>query len=73
MHGIANLYLHKIEAKCKIISYTNMVRWALGHANLPTKAINNHKGMFIGLFRPDDIHNMYKLPNPQITYNVTFH
>jgi hypothetical protein len=50
-----------------------MVRWALDHVDIPTKAIINEQRVTIGTFRPEQLQAMYKFPTASdLVYNVEF-
>jgi hypothetical protein len=70
---VAKSELHKVVAQPKLMSYTNMISWALEHVDIPTRTIYSHQNTIVNSFRPEDIQVMYKLtPNPKYTYNASF-
>jgi hypothetical protein len=65
--------MHKIAARPCIFPYYDMIRWALDHADIPTRTIFNEQKVAIGTFRPENLQEMYKLsPTPNLTHNVGF-
>jgi hypothetical protein len=65
--------LHKAAARPKLVSYTDMVIWALDKVDVPTRSILDEQGEVIGSFRPEHIQVMYKLsPNHKHTLNSEF-
>jgi hypothetical protein len=67
------LKLHKVAARPRLVSYTDMIAWALDKVDVPTRSILNEQGAVIGSFRPEHIQVMYKLsPNYRHTYNSEF-
>jgi hypothetical protein len=70
---VANSELHKVAARPKLFPYTDMIRWALDHVNIPTRTIYNHQNTIFGSFQLEDIQVMYKLSsNPRYVYNAPF-
>jgi hypothetical protein len=73
LRNIANTGLHKAAARPKLVSYTDMVIWALDKVDVPTRSILNEQGEVAGSFRPEHIQVMYKLsPNHKHTLNSEF-
>jgi hypothetical protein len=61
LRDIASTGLHKVAARPRLFSYTDMVIWALDKIDVPTRSILNNEGKVIGSFRPEHIQVMYKL------------
>jgi hypothetical protein len=73
LRDIAETALHKVVARLRLVSYTDMVAWALDKVDVPTRSILNEQGAVIGSFRPEHIQVMYKLsPNYRHTLNSEF-
>jgi hypothetical protein len=73
LRDIADTGLHKVVARPRLVSYTDMVIWALDKVDVPTRSILNEQGEVIGSFRPEHIQVMYKLsPNHKHTLNSEF-
>ena len=70
---VAQLELHNIVARPRIISYNDMISWDLEHVDIQTNNIINHQQVTVGSFWPENLQVMYKIsPTPKYTYNVTF-
>jgi hypothetical protein len=73
LRDIAESELHKVVARPRLVSYTDMIGWALDKVDIPTRSILNEQGAVIGSFRPEHIQVMYKLsPNYRHTFNSEF-
>jgi hypothetical protein len=73
LRDIAVTSLHKVVARPRLFSYTDMVIWALDKVDVPTRSILNEQGKVIGSFRPEHIQVMYKLsPIHKHTLNSEF-
>jgi hypothetical protein len=73
LRNIASTGLHKVAARPKLVSYTDMIIWALDKVDVPTRSIMNEQGEVTGSFRPEHIQVMYKLsPNHKHTLNSEF-
>jgi hypothetical protein len=73
LRDISETELHKVAARPRLVSYTDMIGWALEKVDIPTRSILNEKGAVIGSFRPEHIQVMYKLsPNYRHTFNSEF-
>jgi hypothetical protein len=73
LRDIAETELHKVAARPRLVSYTDMITWALDKVDVLTRSILNEQGAVIGSFRPEHIQVMYKLsPNYRHTYNTEF-
>jgi hypothetical protein len=73
LRDIAETALHKVVARPRLISYTDMVAWALDKVDVPTRSILNEQGAVVGSFRPEHIQVMYKIsPNYRHTFNSEF-
>jgi hypothetical protein len=47
---VAKSKLHKVAARPKLFPYTDMIRWALEHVDIPTRTIYNHQRTIFGSF-----------------------
>jgi hypothetical protein len=73
LRDIAESELHKVVARPRLVSYTDMIGWALEKVDIPTRSILNQQGVVIGSFRPKHIQVMYNLsPNYRHTFNSEF-
>ena len=73
LRDIAESELHKVAAHPRLVSYTDMIGWALDKVDVLKRTILNEQGAVIGSFRPEHIQVKYKLsPNPKYTYNAEF-
>jgi hypothetical protein len=73
LRDIAEAGLHKVAARPRLVSYTDMIVWALDKVDVPTRSILNEQGVVIGSLRPKHIQVMYKLsPNYRHTFNKEF-
>jgi hypothetical protein len=73
LQDITETELHKVVARPRLVSYTDMITWALDKVDVPTRSILNEQGVVIGSFKPEYIQVMYKLsPNYRQTYNTEF-
>jgi hypothetical protein len=73
LRDIASTGLHKVAARPRLFSYTDMVIWALDKADVPSRSILNNEGKVIGSFRPEHIQVMYQLsPTYRHTLNPEF-
>jgi hypothetical protein len=73
LRNIASTGLHKVVARPKLVSYTDMIIWALDKVDVPTRSIMNEQGEVTGSFRPEHLQVMYKLsPHHKHTLNSEF-
>jgi hypothetical protein len=73
LRDIAESELHKVVARPRLVTYTNMICWALNRVEISTRSILNEQGSVVGSFRPEHIQVMYKLsPNYRHTFNDEF-
>jgi hypothetical protein len=73
LQDIAESELHKVVARPRLVSYTDMISWALEKVDVPTRSILNEQGAVIDSFRPEHIQVMYNLlPNYRHTFNSEF-
>jgi hypothetical protein len=49
---IALSELHKIVARPRLMSYNDMISWALENIDVQTRSITNHQKVVVGSFRP---------------------
>jgi hypothetical protein len=54
--------MHLVATRPRLLPYYDMIRWALDHIDLPTRTIINDRRTMVGMFRPEHIQSMYKLP-----------
>ena len=66
---IACSFLHRIAARATLLPYNDMIRWVLDNSIIKDRQLITCKDEILGSFRPEDLKIMYKLPNPQDTYN----
>jgi hypothetical protein len=59
LRDIASTGLHKVAARPRLFSYTDMVIWALDKTDVPTRSILNNEGKVIGSFRPEHIQSSH--------------
>jgi hypothetical protein len=73
LRDIAELEIHNIAARPRLMAYNDMISWALEKIDIPMRSILNDQAVIIGSFRPEHIQVMYKLsPNPKFIYNAEF-
>jgi hypothetical protein len=73
LRDIAESKLHKVAARPRLVTYTDMIGWALDRVDIPTRSILNKQGAVVGSFRPEHIQVMYKLLlNYKHTFNAEF-
>jgi hypothetical protein len=73
LRDIAESKLHKVVARPRLVTYTDMICYALDRLDIPTRSILNKQGVVIGSFRPEHIQVMYKLsPSYRHTFNSQF-
>jgi hypothetical protein len=65
--------MHKVAARPRLLPYYDMIRWVLGHMDIPTINIISEQKVNIGTFRPEHLQAMYKFsPTPNFSHNVSF-
>jgi hypothetical protein len=65
--------MHRIAVRPQHFPYYDMIRWALDHVDIPTRAIFNEQKVEIGKFITEHLHAMYKLSHtPKLTHNAEF-
>lgn len=69
---IACSFLHRIVARATLLPYTNMIRWVLDKSMIIDRQLRTYKDEILGYFRPEYLKIMYKLLDPQDTYNSQF-
>jgi hypothetical protein len=73
LRDIVESELHNVVAHPRLVTYTDMIGWALDKVDIPTRIIQNEQGDIIGSFRPEHIQVMYKLsPKHKHTFNDEF-
>ena len=65
-------FLHRIEARPRILLYTDMVKWVLDNTDISDRQFRTPTQELIGSFTTEDVRLMYKLPEPHVTYNKQF-
>jgi hypothetical protein len=68
LRDIAQLELHKIVARSRLMLYNDMIGWAMENVDIQTMSIYNSQKVVVGYFRPKHIQVMYKL-SPDFKYN----
>ena len=69
---LACSFLHRIAARPRILPYTDMVKWVLDSTDILDRQFRTPSQELIGSFTTEDLRLMYKLPEPQATYNKQF-
>jgi hypothetical protein len=65
--------LHKVATHPRLMTYNDMINWALERTYMQTRSILDRQGVIIISFRPKHIQVMYKLsPNSKYIYNKEF-
>jgi hypothetical protein len=59
LRSIAQLELHKIVARLRIIPYNDMINWALEHVDIQTRSVINHQQTVVSSFQPKNLQVMY--------------
>jgi hypothetical protein len=73
LRDIAESELHKVATRPRLMSYNDMISWALERMDVQTRSILDSQGVIVGSFRPEHIQVMYKLsPNSKYIYNKEF-
>jgi hypothetical protein len=69
---VAQSELRKIAMQSRLMSYNDMIGWALENVDVATKTIYNSQKVVVGSFQPEHAQVMYKFsPAFKHTYNVT--
>jgi hypothetical protein len=58
---ISHSKLHKISTRPRIMSYNDMIGWALENVDIQTRSVFNSQKVVVGSFQLEHIHVMYKL------------
>ena len=69
---LACSFLHRIAARPRILPYTDMVKWVLDSTDISDRQFRTPSQELIGSFTTEDVRLMYKLSEPQATYNKKF-
>ena len=72
LRDLACSFLHRIAARPRILPYTDMVRWVLDSTDISDRQFRTPSEELIGSFTIEDLRLMYKLPEPQATFNRQF-
>jgi hypothetical protein len=73
LRDIAESELHKVATCPRLMSYNDMISWALERTDVQMRSILDSQGVVVGSFRPEHIQVMYKLsPNSKYIYNKEF-
>jgi len=69
---VANSFLHRIVAWPKLLSYNDMIWWALGHVNILDIKFMRNNDTIIDSFSGSDFSAMCHLPTPRCKYDKQF-
>jgi hypothetical protein len=73
LKDIAQSELHKISAQPRLMSYNDMIGWALENVDISTRRIFNSQKVVVGSSRPEHIQVMYKISLVfKYSYNAAF-
>jgi len=73
LRDIAESNLHKVATCPRLMSYNNMIGWALERMDIQMRIILDSQGVIVGSFTQKHIQVLYKLsPNPKYIYNKEF-
>jgi hypothetical protein len=73
LQDIAESNLHKVATGPRLMTYNDMISWALERTDVQTRSILDSRGVVIGSFIPKHIQVMYKMsPSPKYDYNKDF-
>ena len=72
LEELACSFLHRIEARPKILPYTDMIKWILDKAEMNNRQFKMQGHGLIGSFTAQDLKLMYHLPELQATYYAQF-
>jgi hypothetical protein len=73
LRDIAESELHKVATRPRLMSYNDMISWALERTYVQMRRILDNPGVIVGSFRSEHIQVMYKLsPNSKYIYNKEF-
>jgi len=65
-------FQHQIVARVKILPHTDMVRWIIYNVYISDRTFKNSKNEVMESLKPDNLHQMYHLPEPQKIYDKGF-
>lgn len=69
---LAYSFLHRIATRTRILPYNDLVRWVIESINITDRAFFTADGRMFGLFREEDIKNMYHFAGPEKHYKKAF-
>ena len=72
LRDLACSFLHRMAARPRILPYTDMVRRVLDSTDISDRQFRTPSEELIGSFTIEDLRLMYKLPEPQATFNRKF-
>ena len=73
LRDIADSEIQNISAWMRLMSYNNMIDWALENVGISTRSICKSQKVVVGFFRPKHINVMYTLSLIfKYSYNVEF-
>jgi hypothetical protein len=61
LRDIAESELHKVATRPRLMTYNDMIGWALDRTDVQTISIMDRQWVIIGSFRPEHIQVMYRL------------
>jgi protein-arginine kinase activator protein McsA len=73
LRDIADSELLKVATCPRLMSYNDMISWAVERIDIQKRSILDSQGIVVGSFRPEHIQVMYKLShNSKYIYNKEF-
>ena len=72
LKDLADSFLHRIASRDQILPYTDVARWVIEEIPILDRTFNTRDGRIFGSFKPDDLRQMYHLPEPEKIYNKDF-
>jgi hypothetical protein len=58
-------YLHMVARRALVFPCTKLLKWLIDHKNMQRCLINDENGKCVGIFLPVEVHNYYKLRDPE--------
>lgn len=65
-------FLHRIVSGSKILPYTNMLGWIIDEVDVSDRTFRKSRQDVMGSFKPDNLIQMYHLPQPKKIYDKAF-
>jgi len=65
-------FLHRIGEIAKILPYIDMIRWVVENLIIEDRQFKNSRMELVGLFRAEDLKEMYHILDLQEIYDNTF-